>query len=135
MHYSVRSVISSRSDALKSVFFFYCISCPKCAKTHQRACDMSKNFPGVIPPDPRSQGEGEGGPRKGREGREGREGEGEGGGEEGEGRGRERVRVEGIWPPILKSWIRHYPETDIHTWGPFHFLYTYNFRQPYWILG
>jgi hypothetical protein len=62
---------------------------------------MSEIFPGVISPDPRSQGRG------GRVGRaekeEGRKGEGK----EGEGRGRERVRLDGIWPPILKRWIHH----------------------------
>jgi hypothetical protein len=32
--------------------------CPKCTETRLRASASSKNFPGVIPPDPRFKGEG-----------------------------------------------------------------------------
>ena len=41
---------------MKPSVLTYDISCPKCSKTHLRASEISKNFPGVIPPDPRFKG-------------------------------------------------------------------------------
>jgi hypothetical protein len=87
-----------------------------------RASAISKNFPGVIPPDPRFQGwprlTRRGGARltrgRGQVGRaEGRE-QGKGAGGRGKGRGeREGKKGEGgekgkklPAPPLLKSWIR-----------------------------
>jgi hypothetical protein len=68
--------------------------CKKCAKTHLRPSEIGKNFPGVISPDPRAEGRGEG-----REKREDRGGKGEEReGKEGEGRG-----GEGLQP--LKKWL------------------------------
>jgi hypothetical protein len=61
-----------------------CIFCSRCAKTHLRATVISKNFPGVIPPDPLFMREGIGkGLREGEEGageRKGREVKGSWGG-------------------------------------------------------
>jgi hypothetical protein len=61
--------------------------CQKGIKTHLRASEIWKNFPGVIPPDPRYKGEGKEEGRE-RKGRKRREGEGRGG----EGRGGERIK-------------------------------------------
>jgi hypothetical protein len=48
-------------------------SASKCVKTHVRAFEISKIFPGVIPPDPRFGGRG---PPGGEEGKGGRKGAG-----------------------------------------------------------
>jgi hypothetical protein len=70
---------------------------PECAKTQLQAFAISKNFPGVIPPDPLIRG-GEGRERRGGEGRgwygEGEDGKGmcaEGRGRWGKGRERKGV--------------------------------------------
>ena len=59
--FHVEKITSSKLCPSAAVFLF-----PECAKTRLQASEISKIFPGVIPPDPRSKGEGKEG--KGREG-------------------------------------------------------------------
>jgi hypothetical protein len=101
-----------------------CSLCTNRSKTHLRESVISKIFPGVIPPDPRFQGEGKEGGRKGRgwEGEKGRdrkkdrgrgEGKGDGkgvrggGGEGKEGREKEEREGRGRLAPLGISWVRH----------------------------
>jgi hypothetical protein len=63
-----------------------CSLCTNRSKTHLRESVISKIFPGVIPPDPRFQGEGKEGEGREGDGKVRREGTGKRTGEEGKGR-------------------------------------------------